>query len=303
MPTPIKSEKDLVFIVSGGRTGTRFLGDKISSAIEGSFSEHEPDLIDPLDFRSLRRLKDLGIWHGIFGKLTGYTGIRAIGTLRLKGKLSRSASTSRIAKIRKRYHAKINQALIIESNYQWHLACDEICDIWPSAKIALIIRDPRTWISSWLNKGTRWTLTDFPRWIPPGRPTPRSIGDEEWRYAWKQFDTFGRLAWEWRFVYSRLDRYAQQLNNARMFRFEDLFGRESQTHIAGLLRFCAEHSQNTYYVNIPERFTLEKRNESYGSESGWHTWSESRRHLVNALCGPLMQKYGYGNEPEWTLDK
>lgn len=300
MQTEIQTDKDLVFVVSGGRTGTRFLGEKISSAIDWSFSEHEPDLIYLRDLRSRKRLRDLGLWNGIVGKLTGHAGIRSIGTLRLKGRISRPSAIDRIIKIRAAYHKNIDQPLIIESNSQWHLACDQISEIWPKAKIAIIIRDPRTWIRSWLNKGTRWSFTDLPRWVPPGRLTPRSTGDDQWKHKWRKFGIFGRLAWEWRFVYSRLDEHAQNNQNAQVFRFEDLFAHGDQSQINNLLLFCAQHEQKTYQVKIPSQFTSRRINESKGPEMDWNRWSDERCRLVNELCGPLMQKYGYGNEPHWN---
>lgn len=297
-----ESNKDLVFIVSGGRTGTQFLGDKLSAAIDQSFSEHEPDLIDFRDPRALARVRNFGLWKAVVGKLVGQTGIRTIGTLLLKNKISRTTALERLSSARRSYHAKIRHPLIIESNYQWHLACNEIFDIWPAAKIAVIIRDPRSWIRSWMNKGTRWTLMDITRWLPPGRPTPASTHDDTWISEWENFDTFARLAWEWRFIYSRLDNLVRLNTNAEVFRFEDLFGADNDTFMKELIHFCARHRNKKYSFIYPEGFLSEKVNESGGSLEGWEAWSGDRCRLVDSLCGPLMQKYGYGSERTW-LDR
>ena len=38
-------KKDLVFIASGGRTGTNFFGETLQSIIDNCWSEHEPDVL------------------------------------------------------------------------------------------------------------------------------------------------------------------------------------------------------------------------------------------------------------------
>lgn len=300
-----KIRKDLVFIVSGGRTGTRTLGDHISSAIPDAHSEHEPDLLDLRDPRSLGKTITFGPWGMFVGKLLGKTGIRTIGTLRTNEEISSDQSIIRLQQSRQSYHDSIDEHLVIEANYQWHLAVEEIRKIWPHAKIAIIIRDPRTWIRSWLNHGARWTWLDVARWAPPGRPTPMSVGDKECASIWKTLDRFGRLAWEWRFVYSKLDAFAMNESNARIFRFEALFDPSDPIAMERLLEFCADHERRSYRVNFPEGFLCNRENASKGPEENWRAWPPDRCRLLDRLCGNLMSKYGYGAEPEWheKLDK
>lgn len=296
MPTKIKH---LVFIVSGGRTGTQFLGDRITEAIPESYSEHEPDVLVPDNPRSFRRVLKFGLWGAAFGKLVGRTGIRSIGTARLKGRISAKEAAKRIESARKKYHQSIEHRLIIESNGQWNYACAELSQVWPHAKIAVIIRDPRSWIRSWLNKGTRWQWQDTARWLPPGRPTPSTVGDDKWASTWRHLDAFGRLAWEWQFTYSRLLSHAGENSNSRVFRFEDLFDQYHFSAMQDLIRFCAQHVDCNYSVKLPRNFAEKPQNTSKGSEPGWIEWSSERAHLLDQMCGELMRRNGYGTEPAW----
>ena len=65
-----------VIIVSGGRTGTKYFGDLLGTLISDALSVHEPDVWKGFHRGSLERIKTFGIYHMIFGRLSGKTGIR-----------------------------------------------------------------------------------------------------------------------------------------------------------------------------------------------------------------------------------
>lgn len=291
--------KDLVFVVSGGRTGTQFLGDRLSIAIQDSFSIHDPDILSIYVKRVAGRVRRFGLYNMTLGKITGHTGIRSIGYRLITGQIDLATALRRLEATRTGYHSSISEPLVIESNSQWLYACDELAKIWPHAKLIIVIRDPRTWIRSWLNKGIRWRAYDPVRLLPPGRLTPEKVGDFEWAGPWQSFDTLGRLAWEWRFVYSRLLDHETRNPNARIFKFEDLFGAQDKTAMHELVRFAATHDNRSYAHKVPEGFTATIHNASVGRARDWQEWSDVQARLVDRLCGSLMRRFGYGDEPEW----
>ena len=294
-----KLRKDLVFIVSGGRTGTQFLGDRISMAIEDSFSVHDPDILSIYVRRVLERIRTFGLYNMTIGKTIGRTGVRSIGQRLISERIDRKTALNRLERLRQKFHASIDQPLVVESNSQWLYVCDELMSIWPHARIIVIVRDPRTWIRSWLNKGIRWRTYDPVRLLPPGRLTPAKIGDRAWADKWKSFGIVGRLAWEWRFVYSRLQEHAENNLNARIFRFEDLFHSEDETSMQELVKFAATHPDRKYYFNLPKEFTEKVQNASHGTAPDWRQWRPDQARLVDSLCGTLMTKFGYGHETSW----
>lgn len=292
-------EKDLVFVLSGGRTGTQFLGDRLSSAILQSFSVHDPDVLSIFIKRVPGRLKTFGIWNMTIGKATGQTGVRSIGQRLITGKIDLPTALFRLKKSREAYHSSITAPLIIESNSQWLYVCDELAMVWPHARVIVVVRDPRTWIRSWLNKGVRWHWYDPVRWLPPGRLTPALVDDRDAIYNWGSLGPHGRLAWEWRFIYGRLLRHVKINTNARLFRFEDIFQGGNQETMRQLVQFAARHSSVEYEFHVPEDFTRNAHNASHGRATDWHDWSERQAKLVDRFCGPLMKGLGYGNEESW----
>lgn len=294
-----RRQKDLVFVVSGGRTGTQFLGDRLSSAIQESFSIHDPDILSIYIKRILGRLRTFGFYNMTMGKAIGQTGIRSIGARLIAGRITRDTAITRLKRLRESYHESIHEPLVIESNSQWLYVCDELAEIWPHARVIIVVRDPRTWIRSWLNKGIRWRAYDPVRILPPGRLTPKEVGDTKWVAQWRNFDTLGRLAWEWRFVYTRLLAHSEINPHARIFRFEDLFCSDADTAMWELVAFAANHPGREYQHELPRDFTSNVHNASSGSAQDWPEWETHEARLVDNLCGPLMRRFGYGAEPEW----
>lgn len=294
-----ETNKDIVFVISAGRTGTQFLGDRLSSVIGESFSVHEPDVLTFSNRRIKARIRAFGLWNLTFGKVLGRSGARAIGQYLATGRIKRAEALARIKNARLTYYDSIAEPLIIESNCQCHFICDELADLWPCARTIIIARDPRTWIQSWLNKKIRWSWYDPVRLLPPGRLTPHDVGDFEWSERWSSFSKFERLAWEWKFIYDRLLRHRDINPNARIFRYEDLFSAGSDQAMAELLNFASNHPSHKYEFSIPDNFISNVDNASKATTPPWEEWLPKDAAVVDALCGDLMSDLGYGEEPIW----
>jgi len=292
-------EKDLVFVTSGGRTGTQFFGDRLCEVIEGSFSEHDPDVLSVFVERVGSRIRTFGFQHMVVGKLLATSGIRAAGHGWMTGRISKANTEVRLRKARTSYHAGIGARLVIESNSQWWMVCDLVHNVWPRAKIVAIVRDPRSWIRSWLNKGIRYRWYDPAWYLPPGRLTPKKVGDSNWSRSWPDFRPFERLAWEWSLIYGKLALCAQKNDLVEIFRFEDLFQRDDLSSIRRLVSFAAAHDSRQYNFAIPNDFTDKAQNASSGNAADWIDWSSAQARFVEQVCGKLMRQFGYGEEREW----
>lgn len=292
-------DNDIAFITSAGRTGTTFLGRKLSYAIDNCASVHEPDDLTMSIRENLIRVRTFGIWHMLLGRLSGQTGLRPIGTKYLMSKMDPETCCEKIGRTREDYFASLDYSLVIESNPQWQYLIDLIPKIWPEAKIVVIIRDPRTWIQSWINKGGRHTFTDMVRYFPPGRLSPGKIGDSRWKAEWKSLDTFGRLAWEWQNVNHRLSHHAETNDRCRIFRYEELFKQENVAEMEKLLQFLSCFGSRVHKFKIPADFTQNRHHSSTGSFPQWPEWHPTQARQVDIMCGNLMRKFGYGSEPLW----
>ena len=284
-------------LVSGGRTGTQFFGDRMSLAISKCFSVHDPDVLSVFLTRNLSRIRKFGFRHMVLDRILCRGGLRSTGQLLLCGKLTEAEALRRVRLARESYYASINEPLIVESNTQWMHIIELVPKVWPQAKIIVIVRDPRTWIRSWLNKGFHQRPYDPARWFPPGRYTPATVGDQEWTSRWLSFDTFGRLAWEWRYVYGRLSAFAQAYSQVEIFRFEDIFSGPKTSEMCRLVEFAANHGPQGFATEVPSQFGAVIKNASRGAAVDWSGWTRKQRVLVESMCGELMCEFGYGMAP------
>ncbi len=200
---------------------------------------------------------------------------------------------------RARYHASICESLVVESSGRWWMFADCIHEAWPNAKMIGVIRDPRDWIVSWRRHQPRRHTRRFFAWFPFGALSPGAVGDEEWEDRWENLGQFGRLAWDWRMQYERLDQAAQSNPHIRLYRFEDLFA-EKGNAMRDLIEFAATHNHRKYQIRDLSGFTGSVMNASVGAKKNWRDLPSDDARLLDDLCGPLMRKYGYGLEPEWS---
>jgi hypothetical protein len=291
-------EKDLTFIVSGGRTGTQLFSHMLSEVVVNCFSVHEPDVFAGLKPRSIGRIWKFGIWHVLIGRLLNKTGTRVIGQKLICGEITAEQAKAYAKLSRSRYHQSIAKSLIIESNGQWWSMIDQLREVWPRAKVVVLVRDPRNWVRSWMNKTGRYDNRDWVSRLPPGRLTPEKVGDHEWIDQWPDLGTFGRLTWEWSFLNRWMLSAVDRTPNARIFRFEDVFEPDGKT-LRELVEFATMHGERRYKLHEIEKLTRTVKNSSIGSAAHWHSWNREQVKLMDTICGPLMRQFDYGMEPEW----
>ncbi len=291
--------KDLVFIVSGGRTGTQFFGDRLKDIIEDCWSEHEPDLVFGFSRITFKRIRRFGLWHMIFGRILGRRGVRVIGKKYLSGKLEEESVLDKIRIMRKHYHQTLNENLIIESYGMWWMLTPQIKKVWPDAKILCVIRDPRTWIESWLKYEPDRRNSVWKELVLRGNVTPEMMGDKNWAERWSNMSQVSKLAWEWNSIYNSLYQYSLVESSIKLVRFEDIFSDEEAMN--EVLDFVSHHKDRTYQIKDNElaNFTKNRINSSSGEGLSWQSWRREDALAVNEICGAMMKRFHYGEESEW----
>ncbi|MEL7447472.1 MAG: hypothetical protein AAGK02_17000 [Pseudomonadota bacterium] len=289
--------KDLVFIASGGRTGTTFMGERLIEVIDGCYSQHEPDVLVKNWEKSSGRIKDFGVWHMLFGRLLGITGLRVIGHKFMAGQLDLAAAAKRIKAQREHWYATIEEPLIVESSGRNWMLAPVLQEAFPDSRLVGIIRDPRDWVESWRRHQPRRHTKFFEGWFPQGPLTPAQVKDTDWADKWDDMGQFGRLVWDWRIITRELSRAGAKSENIRVYRFEDLFSSGQNGKIAELVDFVAFDGK--YKVGSLDGFTGSVRNASSGKRVKWQDWTPEQVRLMDGMCGELMRQYGYGSEPEW----
>jgi len=234
----------------------------------------------------------------ILGKLTGRAGLRPLGHRFLAGKISEKEVIERLRAQRDWYYDTIDEPLIVESNGRFWMLASVLHRVWPGIKVAGIIRDPRDWIESWKRHQPKRHQKGWFGWFPLGPLTPADVGDIDWVDRWDALDQFGRLAWDWRAICQQLERAEREAPNVRIFRFEDLFSADP-SGVRDLVEFVANHEDKQFGIKDLDGFTGTVHNASSGAKRDWRNWPLEDVKLLDELCGELMRKHGYGQEPEW----
>lgn len=286
-----------IFIVSAGRTATRFLGKKLGGIIPSCYSVHEPDLV------SIRRSDEWfdqfayqGLFRLVLLKLYGVAGSRNISLRRLSGKYDSIRSLRQLRKDREWLFKNFSARYYVESNYQLYGTVKELTK-FPNSRVVLIVRHPVPWIRSWMNKGkSAWfNRNDFmARFGILGlrRLTPASIGQKS--MPWKTFTQLEKLCWSWRFLNDLyIDAYRRGFPNLRLYRFEDLFEQREAASIADLIWFVTGGCERCNEAfSLFNREIDNKINSSYGNGLKWD-FSESEETAVKTYCRELMSELGY----------
>ena len=292
--------KHLVFIASGGRTGTNFFGDQLGECLDNCWSEHEPDMFAGISELTATRIRRFGLKHMVVDRVMGTTGLRILGTKYILGMMSLEDAAKQLSEERARYHAMLDKDLVIESYCRWWMFADRINDIFPTAKTVGVLRDPRSWIASWQSHHPRMGYVPFSHHVPPGPLTPAKMGDERNAARWEAMGPVGRLAWHWNVINTRLADAARSNPMIRLFRFEDLFGGDESV-LRDLLDFVSTFPDHSYNAHSVQPLHTPKKNASRAGGDDWTRWSDQEKALVNEICGATMERCGYEPLPVRSL--
>jgi hypothetical protein len=280
-----------------------FFGELLGTMIPDAFSVHEPDVFVGFERRTVDRIREFGFWNMVIGRALGRTGARALSEKMMAQKIDPAAARQWVHRIRDRYYSAIDALLVIESNSQWYGALPALRAAYLDCKIIGVVRDPRSWVRSWINEGGRHDQRDRVLGYGCERLCPAMVGDEAYAARWKSMDTFAKLCWEWKTLYREIDRFVAGAQNAMMFRFEDLFlSATSRSHATELLNFICTWPERTYHFELNESSWAKPVNESVPSRlDEWRSWSPNRARCLQEICrGRLLKSYGYCDEPEWS---
>ena len=288
-------DKHFVFIISGGRTGTKYFGDVLSSLMPDAFSVHEPDVLTDFKLKSVQQIKLFGLYQLVFGKLTGKTGIRNLSQNYLSGKIDIGELNTAVSKHRRRYYESIAEDLIIESYSGWYGVIPAIRQLFKYYKIVVIVRDPRDWVTSNMNWGTMYGKRDWVDRLGLGRLEPRMVNDSDFISQWPRFTRFQKLCWSWKTIYEIILQNIRHDPNAYIMKFEDVFhAKDKYEHFQGLLDHITTFSDRHFFYQIPEGILDQRKNINISNEfSSWIHWSDEMKDHLDRICRDLAAQFGY----------
>lgn len=293
--------KHIGIICSTGRTGTSYFASVLPEVIDGAFCVHEPDVWDGLTRKSLERIRRFGIYHMIIGRVMGFTGLRNLSQRYLAGKITLDGLAEAIRRQRGSYYESIQADLIIESNGQWFGVLPALPRVFRNYRIVGIIRDARTWLASTMNFGRVHGPRDWVTRLGFRRLDPELVGDMEYIGRWRSMNAFERVCWTWRGINTVLDKTIAADINGRMYRYEDLFlDSLNGVEIEDMLKFITCFPDRRFSHEFSQDL-LGRRIHSVSRDAfpDWQLWDREHARVLQEICGPLMEKYGYGSEPKW----
>lgn len=296
--------KPCIFITSLGRTGTTFFGTRLMQVIEDCTSREEPDYIS--GYETLQEMytktRDFGLFRVTAGRFFTRYSMRALGVARQKGKVSDAEAVKYIRQARKNVLNNLKTKIYLEANLQLCALTDLLPLAFPNSKVAYIVRDPRSWVSSWMNFGRAIYSSYDVRCLLNSRLTPHHIAEDPYRERWKSMSRFEKLCWSWGRENSYALKCAENSASASVFRFEDLFCAENNyDEMARLLAFVSEFPDGSRAKWSFDREFLRNKVNTSGRDifPEWSAWESKQAELLDEHCGELMTQLGYGCEEQW----
>ncbi|ACV68470.1 sulfotransferase domain-containing protein [Desulfohalobium retbaense] len=293
--------KCFVFIVSGGRTGTSFLGNRLDKMIHDAFSVHEPDVFTGINKKTWQRIRTFGFYHMILGRALKKTGIRNLTQKYYSGDISYTHLCEAIINHREKYYKSIEKKLIVESYYQWYGILPALEQVFDRYKVIAIVRDPRDWVSSWINHESHFGSRDMVTRLKYRRLDPQMVGDTAFSRIWKDMSQFSKLCWTWSRVYDQILTFTKKDNNTLLVRYEDLFlTSDRDKSFIKLLDFITSFERTHFEYNFQPNLLRRRINSTNRNLfPNWRQWNKLHSQQLSEICGVQMQELGYGNEPEW----
>lgn len=297
-------EKPCIFITSLGRTGTKFFGNKASLMIEDCTSVHEPDLLyinQPHEW--YWKIKKFGFLQMTFGKFMPRYSLRVLSVARQIGKLSDSQAALFLEQFHNKVLEQLNSRIYLEANWQYRGVIDLLPLVFPVSRIIYIIRDPRFWIRSWMNKPfSYYSRSDYISWFKNGRLTPFNTNDDFYNNKWNKMNQFEKLCWAWSRENSYALECASKTDFVKVFRFEDLFDEKTRDeYFPQMLQFITNfpNGYRAKWIYKPELVSQKIHATSGGKLPIWTEWSDEYIKLLDKHCRDLMERFNYGKELEW----
>jgi hypothetical protein len=214
--------------------------------------------------------------------------INVFTTLRLYGRVSDRcfnylAQQTRINKIN-----QVESDIYIETNAFNLLLAKEIQKVFPNIKLPHIVRDPKTWVVSYMN----WTKSRLKsriayKFIPFWNINPTQMGlisTPEW-YGLEEYKKF---IWWWKVKNNIIEDNYSGSSAFKTFRFEDIYNSEVDKGLKSLLNYL-ELEYNEKMLN----FFQTKRNMSQGNIKVDEFWTKEREKALFDIAGDEIEKYQY----------
>jgi len=249
--------KSPVFVVSTGRTGTKFIANFFNQ-FDDIFSKHEPD----------PDLLKLG---------NNYATNRVSATKAVK-------IFSSTRKIILNQLFKLNYDRYLESNNRLYSLIPIIKQSIPNSKFIHIVRDGRDVVRSGMSRNYYESNDPFPRIKATDFP------QDPWYSKWNKMSRFEKVCWWWQ-KKDNFIRKSVQNDYSITLKFENIFnGKEDYPGMKKLAEFIGVSLKN---IPLENRMNNKCNSTKQYSIPHWKNWTDEHTRSFLTIAGDQMQKYNY----------
>jgi len=256
-------DKEVVFVVSTGRTATKAIAHYFSVTYDRCVAFHEPY---PSRF------------------------LRVASNLYLCGRISRKSMGTFLGFCRRRLLEAVACNMYIEANPFLHGCLDVFDDVFGRVKLVHIVRHPGDYVTSYLNFGVFRGLKGFAaNYFPYWMIKPDKYEEIPQKY-WKEMEAYERIAWRWKSINTILDRGEELFTDRYIrIRFEDLFANDA-SGLGQIAEWLGLPSEPIRSLKSTKRKIHASHNKGFPH---WRNWDQEMRDVVQGHCRRLMEKYQY----------
>ncbi|MFB6258380.1 MAG: hypothetical protein ABEH38_06785 [Flavobacteriales bacterium] len=263
-----------IFIVSTGRTATKFFAKCFEERFADVYAVHEP----PLD---------------IFPVAVGY----------FRGEIPFEEARFLFDHYRKgilKEMDKKGSSIYVESNPRLAFMLPVIRSLSDDLRIVHIVRDCRSYVRSGYSKSTEVSgkkVKVRSDEDPRKRITAKDFPDDPYFSKWEGMSRFKRNCWFWQKKDRLIQKELEGEERAKRFFYEDLFEKgkeEIEASWEDLIGFLELEDRNKGEEPFHEylKKNIENKN-AYYELGDWSSWSEEQRNTLLRIAGEHMKELGY----------
>ncbi|MGM0441608.1 MAG: sulfotransferase [Elusimicrobiota bacterium] len=248
---------NLNFLVSTGRTGTKFLA-RFFNKYSDTYALHEPRpdfLKEGIDFARGKLKED-----------------------RLKKILSgnRQALFKKIKRLKSEHY--------VESNNRLFSMLEPLKDIYPGARVVHIVRDGRDYVRSGMSRA----------WYKKQDTTYRLRADffpkDPYYEKWDEMSRFQKICWRWQKKDGFIYRSLKNINNAITVKYEEIFNDDDFKglhRIADYIEMDKDSTEKLVRDQMENKINATREYEI----PHWRDWGAKRIKEFNEIAGKHMENY------------
>ncbi|MFI3226137.1 MAG: hypothetical protein R3Y09_01895 [Clostridia bacterium] len=297
--------KKRIFISSTGRTATQFFAKYLNVMIEDSVSLHEPGTPWFSKPKQLfTQIRDYGVYHLSIGQGKNTHSMYKLSRDFMAGDITKVQACKNILRINNQVDKLYNDAkVIVYSSGHIYGLLNLIDEVYDDSRFVFIIRDPRDWIGSALNKMEYSLYGPVEIFFRKLSLQPSCLKNDPYAENWKKLSKFEKYCW----FYNKLNENAMQVmknkSNFRVFKYEDIFLSDKKAeNFEDMLNFATDFNSGKIQCDFKSELISKRVDSKQAKAKAWENWSAEEVKIMQKHCGSLMEQFGYGKEKAW-IDK